>query len=656
MYTEAETVGALLNSSSATPATNPCGCSEYAACHLANLTCECTQGYGGEHCFFLQEELPSLQANVTAAVANIQASLPSLAPSLGIAQLEILTRAPDALTNATALLAANLTARLLSADASAAGYQTAFEVLSHLSRLASSPLSHELSLTEAIKAAVGEAVNHTLASHGTLLVNSSRISASVAPISPSSAETHLTPSNSSTRVTLPRDFTFQGNDTLTLVSILYHEPIYQGVAPARRVSSSEVLTLELYRNGLREQVTHLARPILMEFAVDATIPGLQYTVDNVLAGLLEPRRIQCYYYDEALRAASTRGCHLVGLTVSHLTCACSHMTDFMGFLEKGWEVLRESNYDVWEEPPPLETLKTSIGFYFVLTYIASYLLFFFLSFLVDRRKLKTDFFQKLLLLVNEVAAAPSVNVSALETDLAKEATQPYVSRYKRPVSLFAARRESEAEANSRKEIIRNLRGLGSPLEFQVDSQPEMESVGEESCDSFARARARSNTPSRFACVAPDSGGSMEKPPNPKKVQTLSKAERIRQRLEAVIGAAGGAKSRCGIFGRLARAELAANNQFYNLVTRTSPLSGRPLRLTACYLALLLEFALCALFFSLGPPPASEPAFWERVGENFWVALYSTVFAMAPLLVLGFLFAVPRKWVAALQSARQPGEV
>ena len=45
-------------------------------------------------------------------------------------------------------------------------------------------------------------------------------------------------------------------------------------------------------------------------------------------------------------------------------------------------------------------------------------------------------------------------------------------------------------------------------------------------------------------------------------------------------------------------ELKENNMPYNLVTTTSTLSPRAVRLTLFYLGIMIDVALCALFFNL----------------------------------------------------------
>lgn len=81
-------------------------------------------------------------------------------------------------------------------------------------------------------------------------------------------------------------------------------------------------------------------------------------------------------------------------------------------------------------------------------------------------------------------------------------------------------------------------------------------------------------------------------------------------------------------------ELSSNNQIYNLVAVVSPFSPRFLRLTLLYFGILLELSLAALFYNLTPDSdaTESPFFWDGFIEDFWVAIYTVIFAL-PLLLL-----------------------
>ena len=50
---------------------------------------------------------------------------------------------------------------------------------------------------------------------------------------------------------------------------------------------------------------------------------------------------------------------------------------------------------------------------------------------------------------------------------------------------------------------------------------------------------------------------------------------------------------------------------YNLVTTTSTLSPRAVRLTLFYLGIMIDVALCALFFNL-EEEEDDPPFWDGI--------------------------------------------
>ena len=139
----------------------------------------------------------------------------------------------------------------------------------------------------------------------------------------------------------------------------------------------------------------------------------------------------------------------------------------------------------------------------------------------------------------------------------------------------------------------------------------------------------------------------EKEPGVKKKN--SRIQRIKKRIDSALRKE---KRCCCAFRKVVQKELSSNNQVYNLVSLTSLLNTRPVHLFLFYLALALEFALNALFYNLSPSEEDDetPLFWEGITENFWVALYSTLFAMLPLLVMGVVLSVPSKWSKQLQQA------
>ena len=87
------------------------------------------------------------------------------------------------------------------------------------------------------------------------------------------------------------------------------------------------------------------------------------------------------------------------------------------------------------------------------------------------------------------------------------------------------------------------------------------------------------------------------------------------------------------------------------MAKTEVLSPRATRAAFFLLALLLNFALCALFYNLGPEEEDAPLFWEGVSENIWVAFYSALLSSIPLVLLSLLVGFPRRWKKKLTQAK-----
>ena len=80
--------------------------------------------------------------------------------------------------------------------------------------------------------------------------------------------------------------------------------------------------------------------------------------------------------------------------------------------------------------------------------------------------------------------------------------------------------------------------------------------------------------------------------------SFSRYRVVKKRMENMLTRFG--KERCCVLCcKLAANEIETNNQFYNLVKKTAPLSPRPARLAVIYFTVQLELTVCALFFDLG---------------------------------------------------------
>ncbi len=103
---------------------------------------------------------------------------------------------------------------------------------------------------------------------------------------------------------------------------------------------------------------------------------------------------------------------------------------------------------------------------------------------------------------------------------------------------------------------------------------------------------------------------------------------------------------CFVCCKLASRDLLTYNVFYNLFCVTSALTSRVSRLTLLFLAILLEFSFNAFFYDLDEEVSTYEAPTDfsltTLAENFWVALYSVLISMIPLLFISFYFKVSDK--------------
>lgn len=147
----------------------------------------------------------------------------------------------------------------------------------------------------------------------------------------------------------------------------------------------------------------------MKFAIDKSNTLLMKEVNDVLDGLKDLDSIRCYYFDVELQVPWQAGCTLVGVTRTEMTCACDHMTDFMGFLKTGLDVIKEGNYNALLAITKLNArnLRHNLGLFFALGVVGSFFLLLIISLIIDHVHLRSHFFDKLYLLVHKVPVVDS---------------------------------------------------------------------------------------------------------------------------------------------------------------------------------------------------------------------------------------------------------
>lgn len=84
-------------------------------------------------------------------------------------------------------------------------------------------------------------------------------------------------------------------------------------------------------------------------------------------------------------------------------CNCTHLTDFVGFFETGLDVLTGSNYFVLSAVTKLTwaNLWTNLGFTVTIAYFSSFMVLALLFNYLDRKKLKHNYFEQILLTLHK---------------------------------------------------------------------------------------------------------------------------------------------------------------------------------------------------------------------------------------------------------------
>ncbi len=135
----------------------------------------------------------------------------------------------------------------------------------------------------------------------------------------------------------------------------------------------------------------------MRFEVDQSDKKLVDKIDEVVRGVRPMEALSCGYYDPVAGEVATTGCEVVGVTAAAIECGCTHMTDFMSFLNTGADVLTGSNYGVIFAVTQLtlHNLLGNAGAYLAVGYWAFFFLLLVLFNGVDRKQMHCDFYGKL---------------------------------------------------------------------------------------------------------------------------------------------------------------------------------------------------------------------------------------------------------------------
>ena len=160
--------------------------------------------------------------------------------------------------------------------------------------------------------------------------------------------------------------------------MFWKEPLYQAAATGDQVQGTSSLTLAVVdAGGVSVTVSNLQEELVFTLPLSSANPVSQSHLLRVGSGQLPLQMVECSFFDPLTRSISTQGCRLVNVqSDGTVECACTHMTDFMGFLRSGLSVLSGANYDVLLAIGQLSpsNLVSNIGFYFALGFTALLLL------------------------------------------------------------------------------------------------------------------------------------------------------------------------------------------------------------------------------------------------------------------------------------------
>ena len=114
---------------------------------------------------------------------------------------------------------------------------------------------------------------------------------------------------------------------------------------------------------------------------------------------------------------------------------------------------------------------------------------------------------------------------------------------------------------------------------------------------------------------------------------------------------------CCLCSRLMLNELSTNNQVCNLFIVKSRLFPRSLRLLFFFLGMIVELAMCALFYDLSAEEEETHVFSaQHLISNFWIGLYTCLFSLPLLLSVGLCFRVKASFFRGIADLERIQEV
>lgn len=223
---------------------------------------------------------------------------------------------------------------------------------------------------------------YSLGSPATL--TSSNIQVAVVPLpAPSGDSVSFTPfSSSSLSLELPSSLVHPHLSDLMII-VENSRSIYSPLKAHSFRPASGVVSLNYYVDGAATPVTGLSSPILIEIPLLISSPSVKNLIEAVFSSspstskdqVLATKELHCAFYNQASQTLSEDGCAVADFSPSSVTCACTHMTDFMAFLSSSLDTLQGSNYSALLALGDLsmESLSSNLGVFFSLVYFSSFI-------------------------------------------------------------------------------------------------------------------------------------------------------------------------------------------------------------------------------------------------------------------------------------------
>ena len=130
--------------------------------------------------------------------------------------------------------------------------------------------------------------------------------------------------------------------------------IYSPLRQASLRSASPTVSINFYVNATLTPLSSLATPFILTIPFHSSTPSVHRLIQAVFSAspstskeqVISKGEVSCQFFDEDSHSLSSAGCLVLNFTNTTLTCSCTHLTDFVGFVSASISTLEESNYSV----------------------------------------------------------------------------------------------------------------------------------------------------------------------------------------------------------------------------------------------------------------------------------------------------------------------